>query len=68
MANGEMEKFKDFLGDSFKETLCRELRLSNTEIEYLKSRYPNTIIERLSKEESQDEKHWYLIKFLELPS
>lgn len=63
MANREIEKFERFLSDSFKEVLSRELRLSEEELEYLRSRYPKASIERLPMEDLPDGKSWYLVSF-----
>lgn len=62
MVKTEVERFEDFLSNSFQEVLCRELRLSNEELEYLKKRFPKANIERMRTDESPDDKHWYLVK------
>ncbi|NLL18714.1 MAG: hypothetical protein GX262_06775 [Clostridia bacterium] len=63
MADKEVERFEDFLEDSFKKNVSRELRLSGKEVEYILSKYPKAIITGLSNGESSDGKHWYIVKF-----
>ncbi|NLC76367.1 MAG: hypothetical protein GX750_01950 [Clostridia bacterium] len=55
--------FDDFLEDSFKENVSRELRLSAEELEYLLSKYPKATVTALSRRESADGKCWYLVQF-----
>lgn len=55
--------FDDFLEDSFKENVSRELRLSAEELEYLLRQYPKATVKELSRGTSPDGKQWYLVQF-----
>lgn len=56
----EVEKFKDFLEESFGEGVnIRELRLSNEETEYIKRVYPRASFNPLKR--NSDGKSWYKV-------
>jgi len=56
-----MDKFDQFLVDSFHDGIYqRELRLSVEELQYVKAKYPHSIIKNMSSS-SKDEKQWYHI-------
>lgn len=67
MISKEIEQFEVFLADSFNEgTISRELRLSNKEIQFLKTKYPGVIFNKLVTQEYSDAKAWYEVKFQSL--
>ncbi|MBP2078896.1 hypothetical protein [Oceanobacillus polygoni] len=55
------EAFESFIKDSFKNgTYLRELRLSESEVEYVKTTFPNASISVISKTETNlSVKKWY---------
>jgi hypothetical protein len=57
-----MEKFKEFLQESFGDgILFRELRLSNEELAYVKEKFPRARITKSHANEQLDGKAWYEI-------
>lgn len=56
----EWDEFENFFSDSFCEgQMCRELRLSHAEVEYIQHQYPFV---RVSPISAKDEpKSWYLV-------
>lgn len=60
MTSDEVERFDKFLLDSFKEgQVCRELRLSKKQAEYIKQKYPKFSLINSSKDICEDGKMWY---------
>lgn len=60
MSLNEVEKFKDFLEESFGDGVTiRELRLSSEETEYIKRVYPRASFNQLK--ENPDGKAWYKV-------
>lgn len=58
-----MKNFEKFIEESFTgEKLCRELRLSEAEIEYLKKLYPNVMIREIYRENCKEAKIWVEVK------
>lgn len=65
MKSDTKKKFDKFLMDSFSEGIyCRELRLSNEEIEYLKKKYPKASLKKFSTDEYDDGKTWWEVNLL----
>lgn len=53
-------EFERFFSDSFCEgQICRELRLSRAEVEYVQSQYPFARVSLISEEDAS--KGWYLV-------
>jgi len=62
MTKDQIQEFEFFLWDCFKgESRIKELRLSQEEILYLKSKYPNAVITEIPGSECSDGKLWFKV-------
>jgi|GEM_PF-1129746 len=67
MTEQEAAKFDAFLRDSFSDgSTCRELRLSEEQVRYIKDKYPGISLELTADDGSPDRKLWYRV-FLRKP-
>lgn len=65
MTSKEIERFEDFLLDTFKDgILFKELRLSNEEIAYIKKKYPKVNLKKCEMIPSRDGKSWWEVALL----
>jgi hypothetical protein len=65
MRLGKVEKFEEFLEESFGEGVySRELRLSKEEMEYVRVKYPKARMSKCLTTESTDGKCWVDINLL----
>lgn len=65
MKLNEVEKFEEFLSESFGDGVhIRELRLSNEETEYIKKTYPMAVFNKSLQKETSDGKNWYKVTLL----
>ncbi|MFE8698485.1 hypothetical protein ACFYKT_19495 [Cytobacillus sp. FJAT-53684] len=65
MKLNEVEKFEEFLSESFGDGVhIRELRLSNEETEYIKKIYPKAIFNKSFQKKTTDGKSWYKVTLL----
>lgn len=63
MTSDQVEKFNKFLSESFEEGLsCRELRLSEEEMEYIKKIYPRVSFKKIASKEHSDRRVWFEVK------
>ncbi|WAM34193.1 hypothetical protein [Caldicellulosiruptor morganii] len=63
MEGDKIKKFEEFFTNSFRDgKVVRELRLSSDEVEYIKKRYPNVTVSKLSGFENNKDKNWYTVK------
>lgn len=62
MTKDQIEEFEFFLQECFKEdSHLKELRLSDEEINHLKSKYPSAILSKMPDGECSDGKIWYKV-------
>jgi len=60
MTSNEVERFEDFLWESFSEGVgIKELRISDEEKEYIKVKYPGISIRLIPGNEYLDKKTWF---------
>lgn len=65
MTKNQIEEFEFFLRECFKEDVCcKELRLSDEEVLYLKDKYPKAVIDRMPEGKCCDGKVWYRVSML----
>lgn len=63
MTPNEIQKFQEFLLDSFKEGIfSRELRLSNEELAYAKRMFPKAVFNKCFSTQENNGKSWYLVE------
>lgn len=62
-----MDSFERFIEDSFAgEKLCRELRLSEEEIQHLRKLYPEVSVREINSDCSQEAKKWVEVKLCDV--
>jgi hypothetical protein len=58
----QAQEFEFFLWNCFKENAyAKELRLSDEEVDYLKTKYPNAVFSKMPNCECSDGKLWYKV-------
>ncbi len=65
MTQYEVERFEEFLSESFSEEIrSREVRLSTEQIEYMKKIYPGATVQEMVDNECGDGKFWFEVKLM----